>query len=63
MRRLRKLRACIKYRAARFCGAECVRRMWPVHKQSCKTFAAAYQAAAAAADDDANEHGAEPAAE
>jgi hypothetical protein len=38
--------------------------LWPVHKQSCKTFAAAYQAAAAAAvDDGADEHGAEPAAE
>ncbi|KAJ1622905.1 hypothetical protein T492DRAFT_884461 [Pavlovales sp. CCMP2436] len=48
----RKLRACLKYRTARFCGAECVRRMWPVHKQSCKTFAAAYQATAAAAADE-----------
>ncbi|KAJ1639449.1 hypothetical protein T492DRAFT_856684 [Pavlovales sp. CCMP2436] len=54
-----KLRACLKCRTARFCGAECNRRMWPVHKQSCKTFAAAYQAAEAAAD----EHSTEPATE
>jgi len=33
-----KLRACLKCRTARFCGAECIWRMWPLHKQSCKTF-------------------------
>jgi len=39
--RTRKLSTCSKCLTAKFCGAECVRRMWPVHKQSCKTFAAA----------------------
>ncbi|KAJ1636593.1 hypothetical protein T492DRAFT_1128793, partial [Pavlovales sp. CCMP2436] len=60
----RKLKFCSKCLTARFCGAECVRRMWPVYKQSCKTFAATYQAAiVAAADDDADGHSAELAAE
>ncbi|KAJ1630090.1 hypothetical protein T492DRAFT_872392 [Pavlovales sp. CCMP2436] len=59
----RKLSTCSKCLTAKFCGAESVRRMWPVHKQSCKTLAAAWQAAAAAADGSADEHGAEPAAE
>ncbi|KAJ1628473.1 hypothetical protein T492DRAFT_875124 [Pavlovales sp. CCMP2436] len=58
----RKLRACSKCLTAKFCGAECVRRMWPVHKQSCKTFAAAWEeAAAAGADGGADEYGAAPA--
>jgi len=57
----RKLVLCSKCLTARFCGAECVRRMWPVHKQSCKTFAAAREEAAAAADGGADEHGAAPA--
>jgi len=48
--RTRKLSTCSKCLTAKFCGAECVRRMWPVHKQSCKTFAAAREEAAAAAD-------------
>jgi len=60
--RTRKLRACSKCLTAKFCGAECVRRMWPVHKQSCKTFAAAREEAAAAADGGADEHGSAPAA-
>ncbi|KAJ1627094.1 hypothetical protein T492DRAFT_877329, partial [Pavlovales sp. CCMP2436] len=50
----RKLSTCSRCLTAKFCGAECVRRMCPVHKQSCKTFAAAREEAAAAAD----EHGA-----
>ncbi|KAJ1641286.1 hypothetical protein T492DRAFT_853578 [Pavlovales sp. CCMP2436] len=52
-----KLKSCSKCLTAKFCGAECVRRMWPVHKQSCKAFAAAREEVAAAAD----EHGAAPA--
>ncbi|KAJ1640958.1 hypothetical protein T492DRAFT_898087 [Pavlovales sp. CCMP2436] len=58
----RKLRACSKCLTAKFFGAECIRRMWPVHKQSCKTFAAGREEAAAAADGGADEHGAAPAA-
>ncbi|KAJ1622092.1 hypothetical protein T492DRAFT_913713 [Pavlovales sp. CCMP2436] len=57
-----KLRACSKCLTARFCGAECVRRMWAVHKQSCKTFAAARDEAAVAVDGGTNEHGAAPGA-
>jgi len=44
-----KLRACSKCLTARFCGTECVRHMSPVDKQCCKTFAAAWRDATAAA--------------
>ncbi|KAJ1630778.1 hypothetical protein T492DRAFT_871126 [Pavlovales sp. CCMP2436] len=60
--RTRKLRACSKCLTAKFCGAKCIQCMWPVHKQNCKTFAAAREEAAAAADGGADEHGSAPAA-
>jgi TPR repeat protein len=34
----RKLKACSKCRAARFCDTECTVRMWPAHKASCRAW-------------------------
>ena len=31
----RKLKTCAKCKVARFCGAECVRRLWAEHKPHC----------------------------
>jgi len=59
----RKLRSCSKCLTAKFSGDEFVRRMWLVHKQSCKTFTAAREKAAAAVDGCADDHGAAPGAE
>jgi len=42
----KKLKVCSKCRVAKFCGVECERRMWPVHKAGCRRFAA--EAAASA---------------
>lgn len=36
----RGLKVCTKCHVAKFCGAECARRMWPAHKKSCKLWAA-----------------------
>jgi hypothetical protein len=36
-----KLKLCTKCHVANFCGKECLARMWPVHKKSCKLWAAA----------------------
>mmetsp|Transcript_24184 Transcript_24184/g.60228 ORF Transcript_24184/g.60228 Transcript_24184/m.60228 type:complete len:93 (+) Transcript_24184:507-785(+) len=37
----RKLLWCSKCHRARFCGAACMKRMWPEHKGSCKRWRAA----------------------
>jgi TPR repeat protein len=44
----RKLKVCAKCHVAKFCGAECVRRVRPVHKAGCRRFAAEAAAAPAA---------------
>jgi len=35
----KSLKVCSKCRVAKFCGAECMKRMWPVHKPGCLRFA------------------------
>ena len=40
------LQGCSRCLVARFCGKECVVRMWPVHKPHCKRWQAEAQAAA-----------------
>jgi hypothetical protein len=32
----RGLKKCDRCHVARFCGAECMRQMWPTHKRCCK---------------------------
>jgi transcriptional regulator GlxA family with amidase domain len=34
----RKLKLCSKCRVAHFCDIECIARMWPAHKASCKAW-------------------------
>jgi hypothetical protein len=34
----RKLKTCSKCRVARFCDMECMARVWPAHKASCKAW-------------------------
>jgi len=41
----RKLKACSKCLTAKLCGAACLQRMWPKHKQSCKLWRAAEEEA------------------
>jgi hypothetical protein len=36
----RGLKTCERCHVARFCGAECMRQMWPTHKRCCKEWAA-----------------------
>jgi hypothetical protein len=44
-----QLQVCAKCRTAKFCSRECQQRMWPAHKQACKTWAEQKAAAAAEA--------------
>jgi hypothetical protein len=32
----RKLKSCAKCHVARFCGSECIARVWPAHKPNCR---------------------------
>jgi hypothetical protein len=41
---------CSKCHIARFCGAECVRLMWPTHKGSCKVWQREQAGAAGSSD-------------
>lgn len=43
------LKLCGKGRVARLCGAECVHRIWPVHRPCCKQWARALSATASGA--------------
>jgi len=45
----RGLKQCTRCHVARFCGSECVRKVWPAHKGKCKQWGAAAAAAAATA--------------
>ncbi|KAJ1629277.1 hypothetical protein T492DRAFT_873665 [Pavlovales sp. CCMP2436] len=45
--KMEQLQTCSKCLTAKFCGAECVRRMWPVHKPGCKAWREEKAAAAA----------------
>jgi hypothetical protein len=42
----RKLKTCVECKSAKFCGPECVRRLWPEHKPHCKRWTAALAPAA-----------------
>lgn len=44
-----RLRRCSRCHVAKFCGAACARRMWPVHNAGCSLWAADEAAAFAAA--------------
>jgi len=46
----KKLKMCSKCRVAKFCGAECMQRMWSVHKAGCRRFAAEDAASASAVE-------------
>lgn len=45
----RALKVCSKCHVAKFCGAECARHAWPVHKPGCRRFAAEEAAASCVA--------------
>mmetsp|Transcript_45851 Transcript_45851/g.105761 ORF Transcript_45851/g.105761 Transcript_45851/m.105761 type:complete len:161 (-) Transcript_45851:198-680(-) len=46
----RRMTKCSKCHTARFCSSECIKRMWPTHKQSCQR----WQAEQAATDSPSN---------
>jgi len=48
-----QLSTCSKCLTAKFCGQECLRRLWPVHKQSCKAWQADGGASSSALEEEA----------